>query len=771
MRTPPPENLVNLLARLKLATADQIAGVARRAVRLAGDLADFESVWVDALAQARVLTPLQAAEINAGRGESLLYGPYVVTHALGGPHWADCYTALHVETRRAVRLYVVRRPQGPTSATVAALVQLLAQSPPLRSPVSSMVDDFGTRGELVWVTCAAVEGILAADWMVENGRFPGAAVLHIAREMLGRLADLELLGIVHGDVGAAGLLVQESGHVVLPAPGLRGIVRPHEGYSFNDLRPEAYDYLAPERIADGIPPTTAGDVYACGCLWWHLLTGRAPFAGGNSLEKLKAVHAAHTVNVRQLAPDVPDVLAHTIEACLARQVDMRPPSFAKLCERLGAPTRAGSSLVAGLLRHPMPSWQVVRHANHRKRRASRKVQWASGFAAVCVVLLVALLPLLLFGRRQPAQTASTNRQPPVAANAPNKTRLAVATYDAPATVNPVDQRVDLAVKPAAAALPVGGRLSEDLVLPTEELLRIEQLDLEPHVRVRGRAGRRPTVSVPRRGLLVACEDVTFEGIDFVWEDERRGRRATPISAGAMIVVRAQTATFRGCSFSTTGDVSPVAIAWTGAADSLPGLGGELTLRDCVCAGLAAVVDCQGTGALSVTFENFLSLASGPLVRLHRAPKVDEPIALTLDHVTTRGNSAVLECRYERLDENPGPITVTANESVLSGNPRWGLVIFSGPQRPERLVASLSWTGQGSIVTPETPMLVWRSSARKQQALAEEDLQVAGLVRSELEFSGPQDGPPTASRVTRWQVPLRSADPPGASAARLSLPRR
>lgn len=773
MRTQPPANLVSLLARLKLATAEQIAGVARRAGRLAGDLCEFESVWVDALAQARILTPFQAAEINAGRGESLLHGPYVVTHALGGPHWADCYAARHVETGRAVRLYVVRRPQGPTAANVQALAQLVAQSPPLRSPVSSMVEDFGTSGELVWTACAAVEGTPAADWMVENGRFPAPAVLHIAREMVQRLADLELLGIVHGDVGAAGLLAQESGHVVLPAPGLRGIVRPHEGYSFNDLRPEAYDYLAPERIADGAPPTFAGDVYACGCLWWHLLTGRAPFAGGDSLAKLKAVHAARTVNVRQLAPDVPEVLAQTIESCLARQRDVRPQSLAKLCERLGAPTRAGSSMLAGLLGRPMPSWQLVRHRNHRKRRANRKAQWAAGIATVCVLLLlVALSPLLFFSRRQPAQTASTHRTPPAgAAKLPDDTSAMARTSNMPGANNSVDQRVDPAVQQAAATLPSGSRLNDDVVLPAEEVLRIEQLDLEPHVRVRGRAGRRPRVSVPRRGLVVACEDVTFEGIDFVWEDERRGQRAAPVSAGAMIVVGAQTARFHGCSFSTTADAAPVAIAWTGAADGLPGLGGEITLRDCASDGVAALVDCQGAGGLSVTVDNSLCVSSGPLVRLHRAPQADETFALVLDHVTTRGDSAVLECRYRRLHENPGAITITANQSALAGNPIWGLVIFSGPERPDRLVASLTWTGQGSIVTPQTAMVVWRGAGRKQQALPEEDLQVAGLVRSELEFAGPADGLPAASRVTRWQVPLRSADPPGANTDTLSLPRR
>ena len=122
--------------------------------------------------------------------------------------------------------------------------------------------------------------------------------------MAAQLGELHAAGAVHGDVGAAGLVLDASGIVCLPVPALRGVVRPCEGYSFCDLQPEAYDYLPPERVADGSEPTVAGDWYACGLLWWHLLTGRAPLAGGNSLARLEAAHAGRIVAVRQLAPDV-----------------------------------------------------------------------------------------------------------------------------------------------------------------------------------------------------------------------------------------------------------------------------------------------------------------------------------------------------------------------------------------------------------------------------------------------------------------------------------
>ena len=198
--------------------------------------------------------------------------------------------------------------------------------------------------------------------------------------MVARLADLELLGVVHGDISASGLALQPAGNVVLPMPGLRGIVRPAEGYAFADLPPEAYDYLAPERIEEGSPPTLASDVYACGCLWWHLLTGRPPFAGGNTLTKLKAVHAARWVDVRQLALDVPDALARAIELCIAHDPAARPASSIaarrdagatgtrRSCDPFALPGRASLVVAASQPAEKIASREAGAHAGGSRRR-------------------------------------------------------------------------------------------------------------------------------------------------------------------------------------------------------------------------------------------------------------------------------------------------------------------------------------------------------------------------------------------------------------------
>ncbi|HYW81008.1 MAG TPA: protein kinase, partial [Thermoguttaceae bacterium] len=334
MREQPPPQLIALLENLGLATAAQVHRMSGRVGRLPRDLPRFESVWVDALAQQRILTPLQAAEINAGRGHRLRIGPYVLCESLPWPHYAAGYRARRVGTDESVRLTVVESQPNRTAEIGQQLQTLLTTSKKLQGENLCAVDAVAavSDGEeaRLWAASPWTDGRTAAEWMIHDGRFPPQVVLEIARAMIAGLVELERIGSCHGDISASGLVLTPAGNVVLLQPGLRGIVRPEEGYAHADLLPEAFDYLAPERISDGTGPSIAGDIYACGCLWWHLLCGRPPLSGGSSLEKLRWAQAAKIVDPRRYAPEVPTPLGTAISACLRREPSQRPESMARL---------------------------------------------------------------------------------------------------------------------------------------------------------------------------------------------------------------------------------------------------------------------------------------------------------------------------------------------------------------------------------------------------------------------------------------------------------
>ena len=149
------------------------------------------------------------------------------------------------------------------------------------------------------------EGCTAGEHLVRHGRVPPLAVLEIASQMAVALVHLEQAGLPHGDVSAATLCLTAQGRALLSAPGVRPIIRPAEGFAHAELAPGDYDTLAPERIDAGATPDPRTDLYACGCLWWHLLAGRAPFPGGMP-GKLTPTCLPHRRRFAAWPPTLPD---------------------------------------------------------------------------------------------------------------------------------------------------------------------------------------------------------------------------------------------------------------------------------------------------------------------------------------------------------------------------------------------------------------------------------------------------------------------------------
>ena len=458
-----------------------------------------------------------------------------------------------------------------------SLRELTERLSPLAGDGKAVLEDAGASHDSIWAACRAIDGTTAADWMIENGRFPAEVVLHVARDMAAQLGDLHAAGVVHGDVGAAGLVLDAHGGVWLPMPALRGVVRPSEGYSFCDLPPEAYDYLPPERVGDGISPTVAGDWYSCGLLWWHLLTGRAPLAGGNSLARLKAAHAARIVNVRQLAPDVPAALEQAISACLVREP--RTPRFGgtrhadlgatepRAAAAIGADNRAASRTLGddGTTCRAAPP------------HGSGRSPWALPSRPCCFAWppgrsggAVPMVPQRVQSKSVPWLRNRRRKLPRMILPSQRKSRRHARA----------SQPTRSCDRAGNATIPDDPR---ELILTTDGSVRIASLDLKPGIRVHGRAGKRPLIRVPPEGLVVDCEDVVFDGIDFVWET--KSPDAAPKSVAAMLVVTAQAVQFRGCSFAASQPRGPCAIAWRGGDNAATA--GEVRLSDCVAKDVAA----------------------------------------------------------------------------------------------------------------------------------------------------------------------------------------
>jgi len=738
--------LVDLLGRLGLALPGQVAAAASRVRRLARELGDFEFAWVDALAQLRILTPYQAAEINAGRGAALEVGPYLICEPLEALGYATVYQARERAGNQDVRLAVVEQSSGSKESWAGRFEDLARRTAKLASDNLAPIESWGVAHGRLWVACRYEPARSAADWLMRRGRMSAEMVEEIARQVTGALADCERVGIVHGDVSPRHLLLTADGRAVLSMPGLRALVRPSESYANAELSPEAFDSVAPERVATGAPSDVASELYAAGVLWWTLLAGRAPVPGASGLAKLRAAQTYKVTDIRQIAPEVSPPLAKAIERLLARDPAARGTHH-ELARLLGP----GDATSRARLARPVKL--DARPQAFRAGQLRLESWWRFGalpaIAALGIALVAAALIWPWWGPELGRRRTETKRPPPAAATTP-----AVPTIVSTASATQ-------AAPPAAAPdLPVDG-LEGELLLPVDRPVVAERLKLRAGQVVRGHGGRRAKIVVPPTGWKIAVEGLRMENIDFV----RNSKEAEAATAN-WLDVRAARIEFRGCSW-LGGDERPsvaTAIKWRvtaeGEPERRPGGGGELRMESCLLSGVAAAIDARADARLRIAVENSLHLGPGPLVRLAGPADGPADVDVVVRHLTLRDAQALVECRSDDWVTRPGQIALEAVNCAFVPSAGGGLLRFVGIHDPAQVVLQLAWTGRGSVVAPDCSLATWIDLDGRVRATADDQMRVEGLVRGELGFAGSATAEPSASHVVRWQAPLESTEPPG-----------
>lgn len=777
----PPE-LIVLLERLGLADEGAIRAVEGRVRRLGRDLPQFQPIWVDALAETRLLSPYQAAEINAGRGDDLRLGPYVVKAKRSSLGYARRFAARHVESGDEADVIVIEGRDGEQdNKATDLLADLTMRASELTAEGLAPLTECGHEGRRVWAAIRTYPGTTsnashgrernessraaasapgsrsgqtAREHLVRHGRMPPDVVLEIARQMVAAMQHLQRAGLAHGDVSTTTLVLTKRGRAVLLAPGLRPVCRPAEGFAHIDLAPEYYDSLTPEQIDGGQAADAATDLYGCGCVWWHLLTGRACFAGGDSLGKLRAHLTQDTTDVRQLAPDAPADLAAVIESCLARDRARRPASAADLAKRLGPSTPAGRSEVARWCKPSGGSAPI--HVPSSRRRTPQRTAWPTLAVVAALVGFVALL----WAIGLPSRSA---RDP--------QTVVAHQPAAKPESSNQETQKTEPANQQPDQPLPLPAEGRHEVVLASDGPVTLDPSKLVDGARVAASPGSRATVLVRGSPITVTKEDVLFDGIDFVWHAGAVPRPGG--EASAILRVEAGRIRFRRCTFQTaTGQSgSCAALQWVFPVErsglTLPA--GKLALDDCVFSRVDAAIDARTAAALTIECDNVLHLGPGPFLQLNHAPPVDEPIGLTLKNVTLRQAGPVLEIHDQAAVDKPGTISVSAQLCIFEPRAHVALLSFIGSNAPTALAKAVYWTGEGALVTPDAGIAQWRDSSGRVSELNDAAFSIAGLVRSRVEFAGAAE-PEIASNVARrWQAPLPTDEAPGIRAGALPQP--
>jgi hypothetical protein len=295
---------------------------------LAGDLPDFDSVWLDALVRRRLLTAWQARQLEQDPCGRLSGGSWQLREALG----EHTFLAYSVSKRtqqvlRRLPLTVEEFGVGSERCVRAAeqLTLMLSglQRPGSRPPRNLVLPTIAAREDAeMWLSSAWIAGWDFEELLVRGGRLPWEAVAEAGRELLGVLSWLESGGCVHGELVLRNLRLTPAGRVVVVDMFSRRLSqsRPSIG---GPLSLRSCDGIAPELVGTSRPADIRSEMYAAGCVLWQLLTGRPPSSAAEPVRRLLKLRDHDVTDVREFVPECPEWMARLLLSMTRRLPELR----------------------------------------------------------------------------------------------------------------------------------------------------------------------------------------------------------------------------------------------------------------------------------------------------------------------------------------------------------------------------------------------------------------------------------------------------------------
>jgi serine/threonine-protein kinase len=168
----------------------------------------------------------------------------------------------------------------------------------------------------------------------------------LAAQIGAGLTAAHRVGVLHRDLKPGNVLLDREGVVRLTDFGIASSVRKDRGEDPSRALFGSPLYMAPEDLGASSPVTQRTDLYSLGVLVYELVTGSAPFDGGD-LDTLRELHRfAAPERPSRLAPDVDPVLEDLVLCLLQKRPEDRPPS-ASACEKAFAAIAARLSSSSG----------------------------------------------------------------------------------------------------------------------------------------------------------------------------------------------------------------------------------------------------------------------------------------------------------------------------------------------------------------------------------------------------------------------------------------
>ena len=260
---------------------------------------------------------------------------YQIEDEIGRGGMAVVYRARDLRLERLVAIKVLPPELAHDPALGTRFTREAQTSAQLAHAHIVPIYDVGERDGIAYFVMALVRGGNVAQLLEHQPRRPVDEVRRLLCETADALAYAHLRRVIHRDVKPDNILLDaDSGRAMVTD---FGIARAIEGGTRLTLTGAALGtptYMSPEQAVGERDLDGRSDLYSLGVLGYQMITGRPPFAAGNSMALLLKHVSERPRPIAELRPEAPKALCEAIERALKKAPEDRWPTAAAFRDAL-----------------------------------------------------------------------------------------------------------------------------------------------------------------------------------------------------------------------------------------------------------------------------------------------------------------------------------------------------------------------------------------------------------------------------------------------------
>ncbi len=261
----------------------------------------------------------QAEQLRLGRTKFTL-GAYRILDALGHGGMGWVFKCEHVLLGRIEAIKVLPKNQTNPVSIASFLREIRAQAR-LTHPNLVHLTYADTEGDTYFLVTEYVPGTDLRKLVRNHGPLSLNEAAVVVSQAAEGLAYAHSCDLVHRDVKPGNLLITPEGTTKLADLGLASFhsdQQPTGGKRPRHIVGTA-DYVAPEIVVSPEKLQTVSDIYSLGCTLYYAVTGKVPFPGGDTADKLRRHLDETPIAPQKLNHKVSEEFSRVIAALMAKR--------------------------------------------------------------------------------------------------------------------------------------------------------------------------------------------------------------------------------------------------------------------------------------------------------------------------------------------------------------------------------------------------------------------------------------------------------------------